>query len=105
LRDALRSCEQLICTSLQAVLGSRKSKAAVLMLEADRAQSFLDAVQDVIDRGSLSIPHTSQARRLVVRLSAESDQLPSSLFIAGVTDCDEQATFGGGFGDVYRASY
>ncbi|KAJ7831407.1 kinase-like domain-containing protein [Mycena olivaceomarginata] len=91
LRDALQSCEQLICASLRAVLGSRHSKAAVLLLEADRAQSFLDTVKD--------------ARRLVVQLLAESDQLPSSLFITGVTDCDEQGTFGGGFRDVYRASY
>jgi hypothetical protein len=47
----------------------------------------------------------SRARRLVVRLSAASDQLPSSLFITGVTGHDEQPTFRGGFGDVYRASY
>ncbi|KAJ6558076.1 kinase-like domain-containing protein [Mycena capillaripes] len=65
----------------------------------------MDAVLDVIDRGSLSISHTSQARLLVVRLSAASDQLPSSLFITGVTDHDEQPTYHGGFGDVYRASY
>ncbi|KAJ7729367.1 kinase-like domain-containing protein [Mycena olivaceomarginata] len=47
----------------------------------------------------------SRARRLVVRLSAASDQLPSSLFITGVTGHDDQPTFRGGFGDVYRASY
>ncbi|KAJ7720550.1 kinase-like domain-containing protein [Mycena metata] len=49
--------------------------------------------------------HTSQARRLVIRLSAASDGLPSSLFITGVTNHDDQPTFYGGFGDVYRASY
>ncbi|KAJ6495889.1 hypothetical protein DFH09DRAFT_1205324 [Mycena vulgaris] len=31
--------------------------------------------------------------------------LPSSIFINGVSDRDEDPTFGGGFGDVYRASY
>ncbi|KAF7366667.1 hypothetical protein MSAN_00924600 [Mycena sanguinolenta] len=102
--NTLRSCDQLICASLLAILDSRNSKDAVLMLEADRSQSFMDAVQDIIERGSLSISHTAQARRLVVRLSAASDQLPSSLFITGVTDHDEQPTFRGGFGDVYRAS-
>ncbi|KAJ7742147.1 hypothetical protein DFH07DRAFT_44310 [Mycena maculata] len=105
LRDVLQSCEQLICASLLAILDSRESKDAVLLLEGDRVQSFLDAVQDVIDSGSLSISHTAQARRLVVRLSAASDGLPSSLFITGVTDSDDQPTFRGGFGDVYRASY
>lgn len=37
---------------------------------------------------------------------AETDgKLSSSVFISGVKDPDEHPTFGGGFGDVYRASY
>ncbi|KAJ6486663.1 kinase-like domain-containing protein, partial [Mycena sanguinolenta] len=32
-------------------------------------------------------------------------RLPSSLFIIGVEGRDEHPTFGGGFGDIYRASY
>jgi hypothetical protein len=39
------------------------------------------------------------------KIAEARDQLPSSLFIAGVNDRDEHPTFGGGFGDVYRASY
>ncbi|KAJ6597256.1 hypothetical protein DFH09DRAFT_877194, partial [Mycena vulgaris] len=106
LRDALQSCEQRICNSLLAVLGSSDAKRAVLSLEGDRAQSFLDTVQDILDRGSLpGAQHTSQARRLIVRLSEARDQLPSSLFITGVADRDEHPTFWGGFGDIYRASY
>ena len=38
-------------------------------------------------------------------MSESCDKLPSSLFIKGVRDPDAQASFGGGFGDVYRASY
>ncbi|KAJ6540839.1 kinase-like domain-containing protein [Mycena vulgaris] len=38
-------------------------------------------------------------------LAKTYEQLPSSLFITGVTDHDEHPTFSGGFGDVYRASY
>ncbi|KAF7341491.1 Adenylate cyclase [Mycena venus] len=79
LRGALQSCDRLIGDSLSAILNSRDCKDAVLLLKADRAQSFLDAVQN--------------ARRLVVRLSAASEQLPSSLFISGVTDHDELPTF------------
>lgn len=45
------------------------------------------------------------ARRLMHKLSEAHDQLPTSLFINGVYDPDEHATFAGGFGDVYRASY
>ncbi|KAF8130905.1 kinase-like domain-containing protein [Mycena galopus ATCC 62051] len=60
----------------------------------------------VLDRGSLpSAADTSRARRLIIRLSEARDQLPSSLFITGVTDHDEHPNFSGGFGDIYRASY
>ncbi|KAJ6460461.1 hypothetical protein C8R47DRAFT_994005, partial [Mycena vitilis] len=46
-----------------------------------------------------------KARRLMQKLSEAQDQLPTALFITGVYDPDEHPTFGGGFGDVYRASY
>ncbi|KAJ7682925.1 kinase-like domain-containing protein [Mycena rosella] len=106
LRKELQSCYQRIYTSLLAVLNSREAKHAALSLEGDRAQSFLDAVQDVLDKGSLpSAQHTSQARRLILRLSEARDQLPSSLFITGIVDHDEHPTFCGGFGDIYRASH
>ncbi|KAJ7682929.1 hypothetical protein B0H17DRAFT_52384 [Mycena rosella] len=105
-RNALDACYQRICTSLLTVLDSRDTKRAVLLLEGDRAQSFLDAIQDVLDKGSLpSARHTSQARRLILRLSEAHDQLPSSLFITGVIDYDDHPTFCGGFGDIYRASH
>ncbi|KAJ6486751.1 kinase-like domain-containing protein [Mycena sanguinolenta] len=39
------------------------------------------------------------------KISEAQEQLPSSLFITGVNDRDEHPTFGGGFSDVYQASY
>ncbi|KAJ6476292.1 kinase-like domain-containing protein [Mycena sanguinolenta] len=45
------------------------------------------------------------ALRIIRRLSALCDKLPSALFIVGVEERDEHPTFGGGFGDIYRASY
>ncbi|KAJ7269790.1 kinase-like domain-containing protein, partial [Mycena rebaudengoi] len=42
---------------------------------------------------------------IILKLSEACDKLPSSLFITGVARCDEHATFGGGFGDIYRATY
>ncbi|KAJ7701877.1 kinase-like domain-containing protein [Mycena rosella] len=106
LRNALQSCHQHISTSLSTILDTRDARQTVLLLEGDRAQSFLDAVQDVLDKGSLpSARHSSKARRLILRLSQVCDQLPSSLFITGVTDRDEHPTFHGGFGDIYRASH
>ncbi|KAJ7828544.1 kinase-like domain-containing protein [Mycena olivaceomarginata] len=105
LRAMLTACEERISASLIAVLHSRDAKRAALLLEGARAQSFLDAVQDVLDRGALNAAYASQAWRLIIRLSEAREQLPSSLFITGVSDHDECPTFSGGFGDVYRASF
>ncbi|KAK7029781.1 kinase-like domain-containing protein [Favolaschia claudopus] len=44
------------------------------------------------------------ARTIVRKLSESSDSLPSSLFIlGGVPAREDYPTFGGGFGDIYRA--
>ncbi|KAJ7301173.1 kinase-like domain-containing protein, partial [Mycena albidolilacea] len=47
----------------------------------------------------------AKARQLMRKVAEAGEQLPSSLFITGVNDQDEHPTFGGGFGDVYQASY
>ncbi|KAJ6570711.1 hypothetical protein B0H10DRAFT_2107608, partial [Mycena sp. CBHHK59/15] len=105
-RNALREDEERIATHLLSILGSASAKEAVLQLEGDHAQYFLDVVQNTLDRGLLiDKDHASKARRIILKLSEACDKLPSSLFIAGVSGRDEHATFGGGFGDIYRASY
>ncbi|KAF5345020.1 hypothetical protein D9758_010424 [Tetrapyrgos nigripes] len=104
IREALQRDENEIAGVLHVI--SETSRRAVLALEGDDAQKFLDVVQDVLDKGYLlNGEETARARRLLVRLSETCDKLPSSLFIKGVERPDEQATFGGGFGDVYRATY
>ncbi|KAJ7145880.1 kinase-like domain-containing protein, partial [Mycena epipterygia] len=44
-------------------------------------------------------------RRIIRKLSESCDKLPSALFITGVSGREEHPTFGGGYGDIYRASY
>ncbi|KAJ7459288.1 hypothetical protein FB451DRAFT_1046147 [Mycena latifolia] len=88
------------------ILDSGYARKAVRRLEGRNAQIFLDAVQDVLDRGSLPTAKScSKARKLMRQLAEKREQLPSSLFISGVSDHDEHPTFRGGFGDIYRASY
>ncbi|KAJ7083531.1 hypothetical protein C8R44DRAFT_562732, partial [Mycena epipterygia] len=82
------------------------ARQEVRQLEGPHAQSFLDAIQHVLDQGFLpTAKYQGQARRLIVQISKAQDKLPASLFISGVNDRDEHPTFSGGFGDVYRASY
>ncbi|KAJ7609207.1 hypothetical protein DFH06DRAFT_1017290 [Mycena polygramma] len=106
LRRSLDEAEAQISICVTEILSSRDAKDAVKSLRGLDAQSFLDIIQDVLDRGTLPDSNSrSKARRLMQKISAAHEQLPSSLFINGVNDPDEHPTFGGGFGDVYRASY
>ncbi|KAF7336076.1 Kinase-like protein [Mycena sanguinolenta] len=98
--------EARISALLIHILGSREARRAAQRLESDRIQSFVDAIQDALDRGTLPDSNSrSKARHLMQKVSEAGEQLPSSLFIEGVSDHDEHPTFGGGFGDVFQASY
>ncbi|KAJ6474388.1 kinase-like domain-containing protein [Mycena vulgaris] len=105
LRDALRKDEEQIANFIWVILSSDTERAAVLRLEGDSAQYFLDVVQDVLHSGYGTRDECSKARRIINKLSEACDKLPSFLFITGVVDRDEYPTFVGGFGDIYRASY
>ncbi|KAJ7875390.1 kinase-like domain-containing protein [Mycena olivaceomarginata] len=105
-RVALRTDEGRIPTLLVSIFNSTSDEEAVLRLEGDSAQNFLDVVQETLDRGfMMAQEHNRMALRTIRKLSERCDRLPSSLFIAGVTERDEHPSFGGGFGDIYRASY
>ncbi|KAJ7251259.1 kinase-like domain-containing protein [Mycena rebaudengoi] len=106
LREALSKDERRLVAYILSILESNSSKESVLKLEGDPAQYFLDVVQNALDRGLLlEKDHNSKARKIIRKLSEACDKLPSSLFITGVTGRQEHATFGGGFGDIYQASY
>jgi hypothetical protein len=122
-RVALRTDEGRIPTLLVSIFNSTSDEEAVLRLDGDSAQNFLDVVQEVgnsllpslvsidrisqtLDRGfMMAQEHNRMALRTIRKLSERCDRLPSSLFIVGVTGRDEHPSFGGGFGDIYCASY
>ncbi|KAF7326880.1 Kinase-like protein [Mycena venus] len=106
LRKALREDEERMAQALVTIVNSESDREAVLRLDGDAAQHFLDAVQNTLDQGFFpERKHNPKARRLILKLSEACDRLPSSLFITGVTGRAEHATFGGGFGDIYQATY
>ncbi|KAF7336071.1 Rho GTPase activator [Mycena sanguinolenta] len=106
LRKDLDNIESQIGRFLTHILESQDATRAARQLEGNDALSLIDAIQDVLDRGTLpDAPLRSKARKLLQKVSEAQERLPTSLFIAGVTDHDEHPTFSGGFGDVYRASY
>ncbi|KAF8183844.1 kinase-like domain-containing protein [Mycena galopus ATCC 62051] len=101
-RAALRTDDKRIATLLLSIFSSQADEEAILRLEGDSAQYFLDVVQNTLDQGFL-LEHGDRARRIIRKLSKACDKLPSSLFITGVTGREENCSFGGGYGDVYRA--
>ncbi|KAJ7145912.1 hypothetical protein C8R44DRAFT_549699, partial [Mycena epipterygia] len=106
LRKALRTDGERIAALLVSIFDSQSAEDAVLRLEGDSAQCFLDAVLDILDSGFLTTPeHNRRARRIIRKLSESCDKLPSALFITGVSGREEYPTFGGGYGDIYQASY
>ncbi|KAJ6463328.1 kinase-like domain-containing protein [Mycena sanguinolenta] len=106
LRAAQRADDERIETTLVSIFNSALDEDAVLRLEGDSAQHFLDAVQGALDKGLLlAEDHSRMARRMIRKLSERCDMLPSSLFITGVSGREEHPTFGGGYGDIFRASY
>jgi len=106
MKTALNHDQTAVTDTLRSVLYSEALEQAVLALEDDAAQSFLDIVQYTLDRALLlSRDATSRARRLISKLARAADTLPRSLIISGVEQRDEHATFCGGFGDVFRAMY
>ncbi|KAF7336061.1 Kinase-like protein [Mycena sanguinolenta] len=105
-RQRLADVEAQISALLIHIVDSQEARRAAQRLENDRAQSFVDAIQDALDRGTLPDSSLrSKARHLMQKVFEAGEQLPSSLFIEGVNNHDEHPTFGGGFGDVYQASY
>ncbi|KAJ7233175.1 kinase-like domain-containing protein, partial [Mycena rebaudengoi] len=106
LREALRQDEELIAKHLVSVIQSPAASAAVMQLQDDDAQNFMDVVQNVgaCLRDGLGTEHPA-AQRIIRKLSEASERLPSSLFITGVTGREEWPSSGGGFADVYRGYY
>ncbi|KAF7340963.1 Kinase-like protein [Mycena sanguinolenta] len=106
LRMALRKDEERIATFLVSIFASKSLENDVLRLEGDSAQCFLDVVQNTLDKGFLLAQKDGRmARRIIRKLVCSSDKLPSALFITGITGKEDHPTFGGGFADIYRASY
>ncbi|KAK7055182.1 kinase-like protein [Favolaschia claudopus] len=105
LRAAQRSDSERIATLLAASFKSEDDKNTILNLSGDSAQSFLDVIQESLDKGLLlDVEQSRMARNMIRQLSESCDSLPSSLFIPnGVHACEQYPTFGGGFGDIYRA--
>ncbi|KAJ7233228.1 hypothetical protein C8J57DRAFT_1009578, partial [Mycena rebaudengoi] len=107
-QEAHRKDQESIVKHLQWTLASESTKEAVLVLDVDSAQYLMNLIQNVaFDQGFLmEREYHNKARKLLFKLSKASDgTLPSSLFISGVNNRDDNPIFGGSFGDIYRATY
>ncbi|KAJ6518288.1 kinase-like domain-containing protein [Mycena vitilis] len=103
---ALEEDQPGLAETVLEILYSPEDEQAILGLEDENAQSVLDIIQHTVDSALLRTRDAnSRACRLVGKLAKACDKLPSSLFIYGVDQRDEHASFCGGFGDVFKAMY
>ncbi|KAJ6554044.1 DIL domain-containing protein [Mycena vulgaris] len=76
--------KNVLAALLVSIFDSKSAEDIVLKLDGDSAQSFLDVVQEALDRGFLMAQeHSRKARRIIRKLSESCDKLPSALFITG----------------------
>ncbi|KAF7340967.1 Kinase-like protein [Mycena sanguinolenta] len=106
LRMALHRDGERIATLLVSIFTSEVLEEAVLCLEGDSAQRFLDVVQSTLDKGFLVAQEEGRmARDIIRKLVQRSEKLPSALFITGISGKEEHPASKGDFADIYRASY
>ncbi|KAJ6514551.1 kinase-like domain-containing protein [Mycena vulgaris] len=101
-QDALQKDDTRFLATLPVVIHSRRELSEQLTI--DDAQDLLDVLK-IILQTDLSQKHRSEAWKMMLRISSTHDQLPASMFITGVTNLDRKPKFGGGFSNIYRASY
>lgn len=125
-RQAIQADDRYIFDQLQRIIAvSEPDRKAVLKLTDDDAEAFLDLIQMVSFGPSFSFSSIlifwfaktldkssgydqkffSNSRRLLMKLSEISGILPPSLMITGIKLLEKEALFGGGFADIYKASY
>ncbi|KAF9260929.1 kinase-like protein [Marasmius fiardii PR-910] len=108
--EATAKDEQKVADLFELILNSETEKHVALSLKGADAESFMDALQLILDENrECSITQNdalkTQTRGLLIQLSKLSTGLPESMFISGVEPVKDRRYLGGTFGDVYRSIY
>ncbi|KAL0576999.1 hypothetical protein V5O48_004981 [Marasmius crinis-equi] len=108
--EATAKDEQKVADLFEDVLSSEAERSVALSLRGVDAESFMDALQQILDENkqcSIAQDDTlrSATQDLLIQLSKRSTNLPESMFISGVEPVKEKRYLGGTFGDVYRSVY
>lgn len=128
MRSALLEDEADIATILQDMLRDDAVKQDILKLAGKEAEAFLTLIHRVsrctMTAESMALPLIStlsqmtdrsfdldgqkqrqSAYKFLIKLSVHCGILPPNLNISGVYDCEQDPITGGGFADIFRASY
>ncbi|KAF7426300.1 hypothetical protein PC9H_008668 [Pleurotus ostreatus] len=109
--DALLHDDEEIYHVLGAILLQPEHRRAALGLRGPNAQNLLNLIQDMLDKGFLSNTKDTgrtlydAVHKLYYRLSVASGILPPPLMVDGVTLLQNGAVNGGGYADIFLASY
>lgn len=98
--------ERYISRLVENALASHNTRRILLSLRGGTAAQIMQGMLQVLEGGSLALmSERFLLRRLLLNLSRLSGTLPPSLFINDVHCPDIHATTGGGFADIFRATY
>ncbi|KAG7087911.1 hypothetical protein E1B28_011960 [Marasmius oreades] len=108
--EATAKDEQKVADLFERIVNSKMERRVALALRGADAESFMDALQLILDENiECSITQNdalkAQMRGLLIQLSKLSTGLPESMFISGVEPVKNRRYLGGTFGDVYRSMY
>ncbi|KAL4257574.1 Protein kinase domain-containing protein [Pleurotus pulmonarius] len=107
--NALRADDEEIHNVLVVVLLTPELTGRALELRGLEAETLLDLLQSMLDKGFLfNILETETIRKtynLIYRLSKACGIFPSSLMVEDVVNVETSAKRGGGYADVFRGSY
>ncbi|KAJ6468973.1 kinase-like domain-containing protein [Mycena vulgaris] len=104
--DALKIDRERLLGNLPVIIESLALVAPIPaeLTDDDDTQDFLDVLQDVLYFTDISQEHRLKVRQATLWAFEACDKHPSSIFIAGVTDCDRGRNFGSGYADILGAS-
>ncbi|KAG9221765.1 hypothetical protein CCMSSC00406_0006708 [Pleurotus cornucopiae] len=107
--NALRADDEEIHNVLGVVLLTPELTSRALELRDSEAETLLDLLQSMLDKGFLfNILDTETIRKthnLIYRLSKACGIFPSSVMVEDVVNVEPTAVNGGGYADIFRGSY
>ncbi|KAJ7471193.1 hypothetical protein B0H11DRAFT_2040776 [Mycena galericulata] len=103
--DGDAKISEALCNDRREIRTRLISAQKAILEQTEDAHCILDLVQDIIDDSNNNNFVDTRLNRLIVKLSFACGRLPSSLSITDVEQRSPHAVGGGGYGDIFTATW